>query len=99
MLQTFRMAKGASGLMRQRLARSCGQRGLHRCYTTLVAEEQKKDGPESIAVEKDLKGKQVKLGGQVAAYSYRGELCWTATAESRYGTEVCHMVKAWVESE
>jgi len=64
-----------------------------------VAEEQKKDGPESLAVEQDLKGKQVKLGGQVAAYSYRGELCWTATAESRYGTEVCHMVKAWVESE
>ena len=70
----------------------------HRCYTALLAEEQKKEAAETLPVEKDLKGKQVKLGGKVAAYSYKGELCWTSLASTRYGSEVCHMVKAWVES-
>ena len=52
-----------------------------------------------MTVSKDLKGKQVKLCGKVAAYSFRGELCWTSEATSRYGNDVCHMLKAWVETE
>ena len=74
-------------------------RVTHRCHTALVAEDDKKEPQDRLRVEKELKGKQVTLGGKVAAYSFHGELCWTSVAKTRYGDETCHMLKAWVEAE
>ena len=48
-----------------------------------------------------MKGKQVKLGSEIAAFTLRGELHWTDFMSNRYSDaqEKLQMTKAWVESD
>ena len=70
---------------------------IHRAYTALS--EQEKEVSEPQQLEKNLKGKQIKMGKLVLAYSLYSELKWTTAAKERYGPENCEILKAWIESE
>jgi len=52
-----------------------------------------------MAVEKNVKGKQVKVGRDLAAFTLNEQLKWTSFAKNRYGSEKCEILRAWVESE
>ena len=70
---------------------------IHRAFTAIS--DQEKDKTDTMDVEKNLKGKQVKVGQEVAAYTLNSELKWTTFARQRYGEETCDVLRAWVESE
>ena len=72
-------------------------RMIHRAHTALS--EQEKEVSEPRQLEKNLKGKQIKMGNVVLAYSLYSELKWTSAAKARYGDESCDVMKAWIESE
>jgi len=52
-----------------------------------------------MEVEKNMKGKQLKVGRDIAAFTLNGQLKWTSFAKNRYGSEKCEMIRAWVDSE
>ena len=54
---------------------------------------------ERLGVEKEMKGKQVKLGGKVAAFTLKGEYFWTSEATNRYSEESLQMMKGWTQAE
>ena len=72
---------------------------IHRCFTALSNEESSRPEPDRLAVEKVIKGKQVKLGGKVFAFTRKGELYWTSAASERYSAETLQMLKGWIEAE
>ena len=72
---------------------------IHRAFTALSEEEKELDEPKEL--EKNLRGKQIKLkgGNTVLAYTLNSELKWTNAAKQRYGDEQCDVLQAWIQSE
>ena len=69
---------------------------IHRAFTAISEQETGKD--DAKGVEKNLKGKQVKVGNEIAAYTLNSQLKWTTFARQRYGEETCDVLRAWAES-
>ena len=70
---------------------------IHRAYTAIT--EQEKDQTEPKTIEKNLRGKQIKTGNIVLAFTLNGQLKWTAAARARYTEETCEMLAGWIEAE
>ena len=70
---------------------------IHRAFTALS--EQEKELTDPSVLEKNMKGKQIKMGKTVLAFTLNSELKWTTAAKQRYGEEPCELMKAWIESE
>ena len=70
---------------------------IHRAFTAVTEEEATQ--PVKMEVEKNMKGKQLKVGRDIAAFTLNGQLKWTSFAKNRYGSEKCEILRAWVESE
>ena len=70
---------------------------IHRAMTALT--EQEKDRQDRQDLEKVMKGKQVKMGRTVLAFTLNSELKWTTAAKERYGEDQCDLMRGWCESE
>ena len=108
-LRSARMAIGASGFQyggrklwcdaAKTRAELLPARLVHRCATALTSAESQRVEGERLEIEKVMKGKQVKLGGKVAAFTLKGELLWTSEATNRYSQESLQMMKGWIQAE
>ena len=72
---------------------------VHRCATALTDTESSREEGDRLSVEKIMKGKQMKLGGKVAAFTLKGELFWTSEATTCYSEDSLKMMKGWIQAE